>query len=151
MQSEYRLSEANHAGILRLYALPDVGLEGVVSHEQPRAVILAGQPGSGQRAFARSAEVECRNDILKIDADELREHHPEFESLRQRFPYAWTAHTQHDATQWLRQLGMAAIDARKNIIVDTTLGDRNGVIRTIRVLQLCIPSAEPNPCSATGA
>lgn len=72
--------------------------------------------------------------MIPVDADALRQAHPQFKLLRQRFPYAWAAHTQHDATQWSRELGMAAIDARNNIIVDTTLGDRNGAIRTIRVL-----------------
>ncbi|WP_294994428.1 zeta toxin family protein [uncultured Stenotrophomonas sp.] len=151
MEKDNRLVADEHDWTLRHRIIPRSGFVEASSHSVPKAVILAGQPGAAKRGFGSDIVSEMNGDAVVLDPDRLQIHHPQFKSLHQRYPYAWAAHTQYDAAQWSRELGMAAIDARKNISVDTTLGDHNGAIRTIRVLQLCIPSLEPSPCSATGA
>ncbi|WP_294994434.1 zeta toxin family protein [uncultured Stenotrophomonas sp.] len=135
MGEVYKLDAAEHDRVLHQKVIPESGMAEAISHRVPKAVILAGQPGSGKGDFSRRLTLEMKRDVVVVDPDELREYHEQFSSLRQHSPYAWAAHTQHDATQWSRELGMAAIDARKNIIVDTTLGDRNGALDTIRLLR----------------
>lgn len=50
-----RLSKEDLERILQEKILPKARLNELTTHETPRAIVLAGQPGSGKSALARGA------------------------------------------------------------------------------------------------
>lgn len=133
--SQDRLSKEEHSRILREKVIPEANLEGLTSHERPKAIILAGQPGAGKGGLKTAVELELAGDVAAIDPDELRDYHPEARNWRKSSPYGWSQQTNADAGQWARELREAAIDGRKNLIVDTTLGNAKPATQMIRELQ----------------
>jgi hypothetical protein len=129
------LNQTIHARILLEEVIPDSGLNKASSHAKPRAIILAGQPGAGKGGLVRTAESELSFDVVKIDPDELRKYHPDVESFREAHPYTWSGLTHPDASQWATELRDAAVASRKNLIIDTTLGNGDSAVRLIDTLQ----------------
>ncbi|MFA0925090.1 zeta toxin family protein, partial [Xanthomonas fragariae] len=105
------------------------------SLENPKAIILAGQPGAGKGRLAEVAELELNQDVVKIDPDELRKFHPQVEALRNAHPYTWSGYTHPDASQWADELLQATIDGKKNLIFDTTLSNGEWSANLIKDLQ----------------
>lgn len=130
-----RLSKEEHARILREKVIPEANLESLTSHERPKAIILAGQPGAGKGGLKQAVKFELSSDVAAIDPDELREYHPGAEDWQKASPYGWSQQTNADAGQWARGLREAAIEGRKNIIVDTTLGNAKPATEMIKELQ----------------
>lgn len=130
-----QLSHLDHSAIFNSFVLPESRLSDAGTHDSPRAVILAGQPAAGKGGLARVVEYEFSNDVVKIDPDELRAYHPEVNNLSQKHPYTWSDYTHGDASLWARELRAAAIEGRKNIIVDTTLGNGAGAVDLINELR----------------
>ena len=130
-----RLDDEEHKRIFDQKVVPASGLNNAQTHERPRAVILAGQPGAGKGGLSDFALKEFQGDVVPIDPDELRVAHPEFRSLREKYPYTWSDYTHSDASLWGKELRAAAIEGRKNIIVDTTLGNGTGAVDLINELR----------------
>ena len=123
---ENRLPPEEHARIFREVILPEIELEAYSSQANPKAVILAGQPGAGKGSLKKTTEIEFRGDIVPIDTDEMREFHPDVERFRRDNPYAWAQDTHPDARLWSHELRNAAIECRKHILIDTTPERRHG-------------------------
>lgn len=133
--ADSRLPSEIHQTILREKIIPQSGLDGRTSFETPNAVILAGQPGAGKGSLARQVRQELLDDVITIDPDRLRDQYEPVQSLREKYPYTWAGHTHDDASQWAKELRSAAIDGRKNLILDTTLGNGDSAVSLIRELQ----------------
>jgi len=133
--ADSRLPSEIHQKILREKIIPQSGLDGRTSFETPNAVILAGQPGAGKGSLARQVRQELLDDVITIDPDRLRDQYEPVQSLREKYPYTWAGHTHDDASQWAKELRSAAIDGRKNLILDTTLGNGDSAVSLIRELQ----------------
>ncbi|GHE40674.1 hypothetical protein GCM10007167_23400 [Vulcaniibacterium thermophilum] len=74
-------------------------------------------------------------DLVAVDPDELRKHHPSIQTLHQQHPYTWPKHTHPDASQWADELLDAVIDGRKNLIYDTTLANDEWGVKVVKRLQ----------------
>ncbi len=129
------LSSEEHARIFRERILEESTFSTATSQERPRVIILAGQPGAGKGSLARSAEVELGRDAVVVDPDALRDFHPKVESFRSDHPYTWADDTHPDASAWAKELRAAAIDGRKNLILDTTLGDGDKAVALVNELK----------------
>lgn len=129
------LSPETHQQILWEQIIPKSGLDSRTSYGNPQAVILAGQPGAGKGGLAGQVRRELHNDVITIDPDALRDEHEYVRSLRKQYPYTWAGHTHDDASQWAKELRSSAIDGRKNLILDTTLGNGDSAVALIRDLQ----------------
>ncbi|HEL4238242.1 TPA: zeta toxin family protein [Stenotrophomonas maltophilia] len=101
----------------------------------PRAIVLAGQPGAGKGGLVKAVEIELSDDVVKVDPDELRGAHPDARLLRQQHPYTWAGHTHEDASQWAKELRSTAVEGRRNLILDTTLGNGDSAVSLIKDLQ----------------
>jgi len=134
-QSPGPLSEEAHAAVFRQRILSDFRLDSFSSHEHPRAIILAGQPGAGKGSLGKTARQELSNDALTVDPDELRDYYPGAGQLRRESPYDWSRHTHADAGQWADELRDAAVAGRKNFIFDTTLSNGQWTTELIKDLQ----------------
>jgi hypothetical protein len=97
--SEDRLSKEEHSRILREKVIPEANLESLTSHERPKAIILAGQPGAGKGGLKTAVELELSGDVAAIDPDGLRDYHPEARNWRKSSPYGWSQQTNADAGQ----------------------------------------------------
>jgi len=70
-----------------------------------------------------------------VDPDELRDAYPDVERLYERHPYTWAGHTHEDASHWAKELRAGAVEGRRNLILDTTLGNGDSAITLIKDLQ----------------
>lgn len=129
------LSAEEHARIFRERILEESAFSTATSQERPRVIILAGQPGAGKGGLARSAELELRGDAVTVDPDALRDFHPKVESFRNAHPYTWADDTHPDASAWAKELRSAAVEGRKNLILDTTLADGDKAVALVKDLQ----------------
>ena len=82
-----RLSKEDLERTLQEKVLPKSRLDELTSHETPKAIVLAGQPGAGKGALVRMAREEFRGDILVIDPDEQRERLPGVRRLQESDPF----------------------------------------------------------------
>ena len=129
------LSAEEHARIFRERILEESAFSTATSQDRPRVIILAGQPGAGKGGLARSAELELRGDAVTVDPDALRDFHPKVESFRNAHPYTWADDTHPDASTWAKELRGAAVEGRKNLILDTTLADGDKAVAMVKELQ----------------
>jgi predicted ABC-type ATPase len=98
--------------------------------EQPRAIVLAGQPGAGKGRITDQAKAELDREggAVVIDPDKLREYHqrdgePDYAAMA-REDYRNAATRVHpDASQMSKDLRADAIAEQRNLIIDGTLND----------------------------
>lgn len=130
-----RLSKEEHARIFQEEVLPNSRIEKFASHDNPKAVILAGQPGAGKGSLVRAVQSEFNRDIFVVDPDEQRKFHSEAERWQKESPYGWSQKTNADAGGFAGELRSEGVGRRINLLIDTTLGSSDGAIKTIRGLQ----------------
>ncbi|WP_249405560.1 zeta toxin family protein [Stenotrophomonas sp. CFBP 13718] len=132
---DWSLTTEAHAQAFLEKVLPASGLHRTSPQERPKAIILAGQPGAGKSGVARAAIRELAGDAIPIDPDALREMHRDAPQLFQQHPYTWSGYTHNDASQWAKELRSTAIEGRRNVILDTTLGNGDSAVDLILDLQ----------------
>ncbi|MGO1073350.1 zeta toxin family protein [Lysobacter sp. CA199] len=129
------LDKQTSEGIFFGQIVPDSGMDAATSHSQPKAIILAAQPGAGKSSLLGMARADLADDLVIIDADRLRSYYPQVSDLRSAGPYTWSVQTDIDAAKWAAALCQAAVRSRKNLIIDTTLSDGESTAEQIRMLR----------------
>lgn len=132
---EGRLNPETHARIFAEKLFPDSGILKASSQVQPKAIILAGQPGAGKGGLVNKAEAEFAFNVVTVDPDDLRMFHPEVKRFQTSYPLNWSGYTHPDASQWANELREAAIEQKKNLIIDTTLGNGDRAVAMIKDLE----------------
>ncbi len=135
-----RLPEEEHRQVFRDQVLNSSGFpqaQKVDESSQPKVIILAGQPGAGKGNLTAAAQSELasKGGAVTIDPDELRRFHTNVETFREKSPYTWADDTQLDASAWAKSLRDEAINGRKNVILDTTLGEQQKAIELVEMFQ----------------
>ncbi|MEE5091990.1 zeta toxin family protein [Xanthomonas euvesicatoria] len=125
------LPKGIHEQILREQILTAPDFINSTAQQQPKAVILGGQPGAGKGGLVAQAKAELDQNAVTIDPDELRRHHPRVADFRRENPYEWSGRTHKDASSWADELRMAATAEKKNLIFDTTLSDGKWASETL--------------------
>lgn len=118
-----QLDKDEHARILYGRVISDYGVDTATSHDKPKAIILGGQPGAGKGGLTIAAVAELDGDVVIIDPDELRRHHPKVDQFRDENPYTWSSRTHVDASAWADEAFDASSAAKTNLILDKTLGN----------------------------
>ena len=123
-RSDYALDRAKHNEVFEREIVPEY-YDGTEAADRPKAIIIAGQPGSGK---GRLTEMACKEfgsrpeeGHVEIDVDNLREHHPEYGKLRKSNDRTAAGFVQEDAGDWADELKDKAIEGRRNLIIDGTL------------------------------
>ncbi len=124
-----------HQRVLRETIIPESGLSHHTSQTTPKAILLAGQPGAGKGTLKDISRAELGGNVVVVDPDELRDAYPDVERLYERYPYTWAGHTHEDASHWAKELRAGAVEGRRNLILDTTLGNGDSAITLIKDLQ----------------
>ena len=135
ISADWSLAPQAHAQVFAEKVLPHSGLDSTTPQEHPKAIVLAGQPGAGKSGVAGAAIRELAGDAIPIDPDALREMHRDAPQLVQQHPYTWSGHTHSDASQWAKELRSLAVEGRRNLILDTTLGNGDAAVNLIKNLQ----------------
>jgi len=117
------LDADKHKQILLERVLPLSGIDRASSLGNPKAIVLAGQPGAGKGQLVQAARAEFQDDMVIVDPDELRKLHPQFRAFQSENPYTWSGRTHADASQWADELLTETVTGKKNLIFDTTLSN----------------------------
>ncbi|GAA4795639.1 zeta toxin family protein [Lysobacter hankyongensis] len=133
--AENALGKEELERLLREKVIPKSRLDELASHDKPKAIVLAGQPGAGKNSLARAAEREFGDDILVIDPDEQRERIPGVRRLQEADPFGWPQETNKDAFRLANGLRDTGVDKRVNLVIDGSMSDAGNSIRTIEALQ----------------
>ena len=128
-----RLSEYEHSLYYQLIA-SDL----FANHERfahPRAVVLGGQPGSGKTRMREIAEKMFPSVV--INADEFRDYHPLYESLKRSEPERASFLVNEDVSGWARNIIRQAVEERRSIVLDGTFGssDQKMIAETFRMFK----------------
>jgi predicted ABC-type ATPase len=93
------------------------------AQENPKAILLGGQPGSGKSVLAAEAvrELRANGGAVVIDADRMREENPRYKQLSRVDPQNAADRTQKEAGEWAIRLTVAAVENRRNLVVDGTM------------------------------
>ncbi|MBC3909707.1 zeta toxin family protein [Undibacterium umbellatum] len=140
MDNNGKLPDERHEKIFRerIEAPMLARTRAVEGSEQLTAIFLGGQPGSGKGGLTRKAEQELQKEnTIVIDVDALRENHPKYQAW-QRNPETEkiAADLSHeDASAWSKKLFASAVENRRNILVDGTLGSPANAEKQFAVLK----------------
>ena len=95
------------------------------AQKHPVAIITGGQPGSGKSGLTASAkdDLHDKGGYVLVDADKLRERHPNYTSLMESNDKLAANITHPVASAWSRRLTEVGIDGRRNLIIDQTSRD----------------------------
>jgi predicted ABC-type ATPase len=129
MTNPYQLSPEEHeATYQRIEAerLPESE-----PRDNPRAIITGGQPGSGKSGITSRAarELEKEGGHILIDADDLREESRLYEAAMLDDDRLAANRTHPDAGGWATKLMAAAVESRRNVLIDQTSKDPAAVER----------------------
>ncbi len=93
------------------------------AQENPKAVLLGGQPGSGKSVLSAKVAQELRvsGGAVVIDADRMRAENPHYKRLSHADPQNAADRTQKEAGAWANRLTLVAIENRRNLVVDGTM------------------------------
>lgn len=72
---------------------PSITSRHPVRQAHPAIYVLGGQPGAGKSSLHRIARQETQGNIVTINGDEFRRHHPDFERIQQRHGINAAEHT----------------------------------------------------------
>ena len=126
-QSQFRLSPVEHDAIFDDIAM--LALSTTKPVNQPTAVLLGGQPGAGKAGLSSRALDEFGGNTIKVDADELRKHHPQYLQLMRENDRMAADRTHPDAGAWSVKLTNLAIKNRRNLLIDGTMRDPDSLAK----------------------
>ncbi|WP_260434743.1 zeta toxin family protein [Burkholderia stagnalis] len=130
--------ELNDADLDAIYRrVEQRAIEATLRQEQPVAILLGGQPGSGKAGLAGVAQRELRDrgGAVVIDADQMREFNPAYRALARADPERAADQTQALAGRWASRLTKRAEDERRNLIVDGTMRNPDNIAALAQRLQ----------------
>ena len=123
---DYKLSPIQHA--TQFEKIRSDAFVGLTPETRPRAVFTGGQPGSGKSMIAAQAMKELGYNAVKIDADELRPYHKDYDSLQAAGVKNAPDLVHADAAKWAATLTQATMDQRYNLIIDGTMRDPQAIV-----------------------
>jgi RimJ/RimL family protein N-acetyltransferase/energy-coupling factor transporter ATP-binding protein EcfA2 len=106
--------------------------------EHPEAIFLGGQSGSGKSSLANFLRVVRQEPFILrwyvvVNSDALREYHPAFEYLQKIDPLRASYLVNPDTVIWQQKLIEATIAARRDVLLDGTLGGHAElIVQTMR-------------------
>ncbi|MEZ0538148.1 GNAT family N-acetyltransferase [Fibrella arboris] len=135
-QSDYKLSDTENHTIFIEQIEPRLSARSLLS-DKPIAIFLGGQPGSGKSSLAIYYRQQfAQPGIVIVNSDALREFHPDYSTLQSIHPERASFLVNLDTVIWQRKLIESAKLARKNILLDGTLGgDLEPIKQTIQQFQ----------------
>lgn len=107
---------------------------GAESVEQPTAIVLGGQPGSGKTPMQNHATREFAGSggMVKIIGDDLRAYLPHYKSLQRADDKTAAFYTDRDSGRLVEKAIAEAAQRRVNVLVEGTMRTQETVAATLR-------------------
>ena len=112
-------------------------LENTSAQENPRAILLGGQPGSGKSTLLNTIgkELADRGGMVIIDPDTLREKDSFYKTLSKTNPIHAADRSHEQASTLAKRLTATMVSERRNLIIDGTMGNPESVRKKIQLLR----------------
>jgi len=116
------LSEAENEEIFQKEILPEYITRDKSGNENPVAVLLGGQPGSGKSGLLKKNTklLSEEGGVVPINGDDLRDFHPQYKKLQETDPLNAARLTDHDSGRWVEKLIQAAAERKIHLIIEGT-------------------------------
>ena len=134
LKEKYKLSNKEHYKIFQ--EIKKYYLTNVSSTDEPIAVIVGAQPGSGKGSLIGYSknQSENPNNVVIITTDDYKPFHPKASEIAQKYPTYYSAIVEVDSSKWTSQMLQETIDNKYNFIFEATFkNDR--VIETLKKLK----------------
>lgn len=121
---KYKLSSGRNRQIFEKEIIPDL-LEGNFPQENPTALFLISQPGSGKSRLQKEFDglLNRKGGYIDLDSDLYKPYHDSYDELMQRDDKLMAAGTRADGREWMRQAAEYARERHINVIVQDTAQD----------------------------
>lgn len=90
------------------------------SHDQPRAILLAGQPGAGKTELSAMMITQLDGDAAFINGDDYRRYHPNYRKLYADYGSDCARLTQFFSSEVTERLIGTLSDHRLNLVIEGT-------------------------------
>ena len=101
----------------------------------PKAYMIGGQPGAGKSTSTEALVKEFNNNILKIDMDDYRKSHPNYEQINQVYGKEASLYTNKFAAEVRDVIMKRALDNKYNVIIDGTMKNHTLAEKQINQLE----------------
>jgi predicted ABC-type ATPase len=127
-----KTSYTNSEELKKAYEITkEKSFEGTKASEQPTAVYLAGQPGSGKSRMVELSKDNLDNKTaVVIDTDIFRQSHPEYKKIAKESPETMYKVFDAYALDVAGKIVDEAIKSKRNIVFDGTFGGNFDFIKT---------------------
>ena len=93
----------------------------ITTQHEPKAYMIGGQPGAGKTRSTEKLEEQYDYNILKIDMDNYREFHPNYEQINHVYGKEASLYTNKFAAEVRDAIMKRALDNKYNVIIDGTM------------------------------
>ena len=130
-QLKFKLTTEEHERVFQ--KLNEEMLATSLPADNPRIVILGGQPGAGKSILAEIAKNQFFKglSVAIINGDEYRDAHPHRNEILHLNDRRYTENTDPDVREWTRKVLDSAIRNRRNIIFEGTMRNQEPLMSTI--------------------
>lgn len=132
----YKLTDEENKSVFEKH-IARIYLADIKPVENPKAVVLGGQPGAGKTLVMDEAtkELARKGNTVAIVGDDLRGYHPKYRELSQTDPKNAAFYTDQDSGQWVERLIEAAKEKRANLVIEGTMRLPEKVEQTLSTLK----------------
>jgi tRNA uridine 5-carbamoylmethylation protein Kti12 len=131
------LDPAQHARIFDNAVWPDFATE-AAKDGRPVAIVTGGQPGAGKGGISAQAWAffkERGDSFIHVDADELRQYHPDYRQFAEANDLTSAQYVHEDAGKWADELIQAGIEHKTNLLIDQTSKNKESLAKLLDKLQ----------------
>ena len=109
----------------------EIELYGIKPVDNPRLIIVGGQPGAGKSDLQKFGELELASNVVVLSTDVLRSYHPHEREIKKTYPDYYHILTVDLARILLINLENYALAHKLNVILESTLGNSEVMLQKI--------------------
>jgi hypothetical protein len=109
----------------------EVELFGIKPADNPKLIIVGGQPGAGKSDLQKFGELELASNVVVLSTDVLRSYHPHEREIKKNYPDYYHILTVDLARVLLINLENYALANKLNVILESTLGNSEVMLQKI--------------------
>jgi predicted ABC-type ATPase len=109
----------------------EIELFGIKPVDNPKLIIVGGQPGAGKSDLQKFGEKELVSNVVVLSTDVLRSYHPHEREIKKNYPDYYHMLTVDLARVLLINLENYAIANKLNVILESTLGNSEVMLQKI--------------------
>ena len=93
--------------------------------EHPQGFVIGGQPGAGKSTTRNKIIQQMGGDVITVDVDEFREHHPHIQEIHAQYGKYDSSYTHEFASYIADKVFEKALEGNYNIVVESTFRSAN--------------------------